>query len=159
MFTFAFSIFHLQEIDLEKDTISELINFNLIPPVHYYLHNATGSHSLCALNGKSTFKFCTEYKFSPLLYNKRQSFHLFSPHNSFWIIVMRGWGAVDGERSDQVICFSQSLLCLFVMNNRLQMSARDCLVRRWDIKLLEVSTEEARSVFYQVYLKYLRKYP
>lgn len=50
-------------------------------------------------------------------------------------------------------------LCLFVMNNRLQMRARDCLVRRWDIKLLEVSTEEARSVFYQVYLKYLRKYP
>lgn len=75
---FAFSIFHLREIDLEMDTSSELINFNLIPPMHYYLHNATGSHSLCALNGNSTFKLCTEYKFSPLLHNKRQSFHLFS---------------------------------------------------------------------------------
>lgn len=77
MLPFAFSIFHLLEIDLEMDPNPELINFNLIPPVHHYLHNATGSHRLCAVNGKSTFKFCTEYKISLLLYNKRQSFHLF----------------------------------------------------------------------------------
>lgn len=39
---FAFSIFHLSEIDLEMDPDPELINFNLIPPMHHYLHNATG---------------------------------------------------------------------------------------------------------------------
>lgn len=78
MLQFAFSIFHLLEIDLEMDPNPELIHFNLIPPMHHYLHNATGSHSLCALNSKSTFKFCTEYKIPPPLYNKRQSFHLFS---------------------------------------------------------------------------------
>lgn len=33
-----------------------------MPPMHHYLHSATGSSKSHAWNGKSTFILCTEYR-------------------------------------------------------------------------------------------------
>lgn len=56
-----------------------------------------------------------------LLYNKRQSFHLFSPHNGLWTIVFGGWGRT-AEDATKLSAFPSFCLCLLVMKNRLQMS-------------------------------------
>lgn len=127
---FAFSIFHLLEIDLEMDLNPELIHFNLIPPMHHYLHNATSSRSSCALNSKSTFKFCAEYKILPPPIQQKAIIPFVFPHNGLWIIVIWGWGWME-EKATKLSAFPSLRLCLFVMNNRLQMRQGVCLAGRW----------------------------
>lgn len=66
--------------------------------MHHYLHNATGSHSPCALNSKSTVKFCTEYKILPPPIQQKPIIPFVFPHNGLWIIVIWGWGGWREKR-------------------------------------------------------------
>lgn len=90
------------------DANPELINFNLIPPMHRYLHNATDSCNSCALNGKFAFRFRTEYEVFPSLVQQKAVVPFVFPTQWPLDNSDRRVG-VDGGRCNQVICLSQFL--------------------------------------------------
>lgn len=116
--------------------------------MHHYLHNATGSHSLCAQNGKSTFRFCTEYNIFPPRIQQKAIIPFVFPHNGLWIIVIQGWGWMEEKKRPSYLPFPVSASSLWIIDYRWE---RDFA--------LQGGGYEAAWGLYQTYLKHSEKYP